>query len=1050
MSSDIVKSSNEPPDSVPDSALALKGSDREHLNEYRTEEDMFESDFSFGRYGNKNSNRRKLIRVTIDTPFEEFDKSDLDSSVVELFERKVERYGNNIAVKCCNTFLTYNELNQKANQTALAILNSRENSAGNVAMLFEHGIDSIVAMLGILKAGKIIIPLDNSYPEERLKYILEDSGAGLILTNTFNFNLAKKIAGLQSRNIEIINIDEIDNNLPIENINILIKPDVISHIIYTSGSTGKPKGVVHTHKNVVHSTCNFVNSMHLSQNDRVTLFIGYAYSMSTSLIFYTLLSGAALYLNDIKLERNLQMLSNWLNEEEITVFVCVPSLYRCFMSLIPNEKAFPKIRLVLLSGESVLKKDVKLYKEHFYDSCIFGNMFGSSETMMVSCYFINKEKTLSGSTVPIGYPVEGLEILLLDEKGSEVGNSEIGEMVYRTSFLPNGYWKSTEKTERVLINDYLGGNGYLLKSGDLGRRLPDGSIEHLGRKDFQIKIRGNRIELEEIENVLDTIPGVQKSIVVSSKKENGETVLVAYFVAENNSNLEMADLKALIRQKLPEYMVPSYLIQIESIPLNSNGKVDRENLPDISSSALSCEKEFVEPRNNIEKTLADIWKNVLGIDRVSIFDNFFDIGGDSLKGMKMAAEASQNNIDITFSDLVKYKTISQITKNLNNCENTSKRVPEGDNCVTMQEERIQGTEGLEAKELPVEFQNDVTTFLHHALPLCAILADKKLIPWYYEHFTQIFAREDSKGYLNPDYLEDWGYYKFVTNNTVLGYELLSGIPNILDFVKNIINHGYYAIIHLDEFYIPDKKAYMDYHFVHQSLVYGYDNKKKIIKSIGFNKNHLFTGVDIQYDAFIKSFEEGKIHYMETARWAEAFALEIINIRAFDTEYPFDINVFLGCLNDYLTGTGKKSISYRLLLMDYVKRGETVKYGIEVQDIILAHLENLKNGKYTVDYRAIHLLAEQKKSMYKRLSYIMEKYEVPDKLKEQVSDYGKLVSKTNDIRIKFFTLTFTGDREFYKPIPDRPMLDDIIKTLEKIRVEEKVLLGSIYEGLKLIR
>lgn len=1049
MSSDIKKTLNKPVRQDKERSPVLDKAGTGALDGDR-EENMYRSDFSFGRYDNGNKVVKKA-RVTIDVPFEEFEKNHLCMSVVEVFLRQVEKHGNNVAVKCRNISLTYSELNQKANQVAACILKGRETS--NAAMLFEHGTGSIVAILGILKAGKVIIPLDNSYPEERLQYILRDSEAGLILTNTANLELAKKIRDCRAENIEIINIDEIGNDVPSENTDVPVRPDGFSHIIYTSGSTGNPKGVVHTHKNVLHSTYNFVNSMHLNSKDRVTLFIGYAYSMSMSLIFYTLLSGAALYLNDIKLERNLMTLSHWLNEEEITVFVCVPSLYRCFMSLIPNEKAFPGIRLVLLSGEAVLKKDVDLYKEHFYDNCIFGNMFGSSETMMVSCYFIDKNKTVTGSTVPIGYPVEGLEILLLNDEGREAGKSEIGEMVYRTSYLPDGYWKSTEKTEKVMVNDYLEGRGYLLKSGDLGRRLPDGSIEHLGRKDFQIKIRGNRIELEEVENVLDTVPGIQKSIVVPVNKEDEEMRLAAYFVQEHNSDLEVADIRAAIRQKLPEYMVPSYLIQIESLPLNSNGKVDRKQLPDIGSFGAGEEREYTAPRNDIEKKLADIWEEILDVDRVSVFDSFFDIGGDSLKGMKMAVIASENNIGITFSDLIKYKTISQISKNLGNCVDVPKStacedIREDDFYSAGQDEVLLNVEEAESKELPVVLQNDVTTFLHHALPLCAILANKKLVPWYYEHFTQIFAREDSNGYLNPDYLEDWEFYAGISKYTVLGYALLQGMPNISGFVKTIINSGYYIIIHLDEYYIPSKRAYKDFHFVHQSLVYGYDNKNRVFKTIGFDSNHVFTRMDIDYDVMAKSFEKGRFHYKESAPWAETLALEIFNTREFVSEYPFDIKVFLGNLSDYLYGRGNRSIAYSLFLIDEMFKGFDVKYGMEVQDLIIKHLENLKDGKYTVDYRAIHLVAEQKKLMYKRFSYIMSGYDIPEKLKEQISDYGKLVTKTNDLRIKFFTLTFTGDKEFYRPIPDRVMLDHVIKVLSEIRDEEKILLGSIYEGLKL--
>lgn len=992
-------------------------------------------------------------RVFIDTPYEAFEKSDLGLSIVDRFEQQVNKYPDKVAVKCNGKSLTYNELNKTANQIGFQIQKSLQaQEPQTVGLLFEHDIDSIIGMFGVLKAGKIITPLDTGYPDDRIQYIMEDSKTELLITNTSNLQHAEKLISRVSRTIPIINIDELDKSIPTENLGIKIGPEQVSHITYTSGSTGNPKGVMQLHQNVVKSAYNFTNTMHINSNDRITLFTLYAYSISASLIFYTLLSGAGLYLNDLKIEKNMETLSGWLTEERITVYVSAPSVYRFLMSVIPDKKLFPDIRLVLLSGEAVRKSDADLYKDHFYDSCIFGNMFGSSESMFISSFFVNKESRISGTTVPIGYAVDGLEILILKDNDELAEVYEPGELVYRTKYLAKGYLNLPEKTREVFVPDPLTKEGLVYRSGDLGRRLPDGSIEHLGRKDFQIKIRGNRIEIGEIETIIDTIEGITKCVINVFKKGEGDIVLIAYYVTDSEKQIDTAEIRSIIRQKLPEYMVPSYFMQIGKIPLTPSGKIDRKALPDISDLVFE-ETQYVAPRNEAETKLASIWMELLELDKVGIHDSFFDIGGDSIKGMKMAFIASKEGIDITFADLLKNKTIYQIIKNLDTPKDTQEEPlyeikDEEEDELVQQPLKLEDINENDSKELAAKIQTDVTTYLHHALPLCVVNANKKLLPWFYEHFTQIYSITNENGYLYADYLEPWGAYRYVTDQVCVGYEFLTGITNMLEFVIRKVNAGYCLVMHLDEYYIPDKFSYRKSHFVHQSLVYGYDNTKKIIKAIGFNSYHMFSEYTIDYDTFIKSYEKSKSCYKEFAPWAETSALEIIKPKEFSTEYAFDINIFIKNLHDYLYSKGSESISYIIGLKDQLVKGADIKYGISVNDDILEHLKNLANGKYTMDYRSMHLIAEQKKALYTRLSFVSQRYDFKDDLTDLIDKYKKIVEKANSLRVKFFEMTFTGDDDFYNPIPDRYIVEQIISSFELLKEEEKELLESIYKQLSI--
>ncbi|MBR8840738.1 MAG: amino acid adenylation domain-containing protein, partial [Stigonema ocellatum SAG 48.90 = DSM 106950] len=597
-------------------------------------------------------------------PFITFDKQDIEQSIPVRFDQQVRKYPYNIAVHTKNYHWTYSELNQQANGVAQAIRKQCTSGEERIALLFEHDAPMVAGILGVLKVGKTYIPLDPNYPSERVVYILEDSQTSAVLTNNKNLDRAQE---LTRGTIPLINIDDISFTSSCERTeegeqeispngfascfnalnpfgssswgkpprsdclsNALVSPDTVAYILYTSGSTGQPKGVIQNHRNVLHFIRNYTNNLHINDQDRLTLLSSYSFDAAIMDIFAAILNGATLYPINIK-EEGFTHLSQWLQQQKITLYHSTPTLYRHFVSTLSGDEKFPQIRLVVLGGEEVVKTDVDLYKEHFSNECLFVNGLGPTESTVTLQYFMNKQTEISRNTVPVGYPVDETEIFLLNEAGEKT--DIYGEIAIRSPYIALGYWHKPNLTQAVFLPDTECGSRRIYRTGDLGRLKPDGSIEFLGRKDFQVKIRGFRIELGEIEAALTQHPSVRETVVMATEDVRGDKHLVAYVVP--TQTLTTDELRHILKQKLPEYMIPSSFVFLDSLPLTPSGKVNRSALkvPDLSTQ--EPEVTFVAPRDELEQALTQIWSQVLGVQSIGVRDNFFALGGHSLLAVKL-------------------------------------------------------------------------------------------------------------------------------------------------------------------------------------------------------------------------------------------------------------------------------------------------------------------------------------------------------------------------------------------------------------------------------
>ncbi len=497
--------------------------------------------------------------------------------------------------------------------------------------MFEHDAPMIAAIFGVLKSGNTYVPLDLTHPKERLAHILEDSQATALLTTRDTIAVAKMLA---TGPLKIIDINEIDDAVSTANLDLPILPNALAYILYTSGSTGQPKGVVQSHRNVLHHIANYTNSLHLNADDRLTLIPSYGFDAAVMDIFGALLNGATLYPMDVKEEDPTTLLARMV-EEKITIYHSTPTVYRYLVASLTGREDLSAIRLAVLGGEEVLKKDIDLFRRHFSVNAIFVNGLGPTESTLALQYFINHETQVIGNIVPVGYPVQDTEILLLNEAGEQ---TEIyGEIGIRSEHLALGYWQKPEIAMAAFVPDPEGGTKHIYRTGDMGRLLSDGTIAFTGRKDFQVKIRGVRIEPGEIEATLSQHPGVRECVILAREDVPDDKRLVGYFTSKQQPAPSAQNLRSFLKQKLPDYMVPSAFVHLAELPRTPNGKVDQRALPPPDQSVIGLEENYVAPRSSVEEILVGIWVEVLKLERVGIHDNFFELGGHSLLATQVIA-----------------------------------------------------------------------------------------------------------------------------------------------------------------------------------------------------------------------------------------------------------------------------------------------------------------------------------------------------------------------------------------------------------------------------
>lgn len=579
-----------------------------------------------------------------------------DKTIVDLFEEQVEKNPNNIAVVFEDQKLTYKELNEKANQLARYLINSGITSHSVIGLRLNKCLEMIISILAIIKSGCCYLPINMSYPEDRVNYMLEDSNCSVLLSSS-NCNDLKF-------NITTINVDLLNNDIYSKNnnnLNLKIKPEDLIYIIYTSGSTGKPKGAMLCHRNVVRLMKNDHYLFDFSSNDVWTMFHSVAFDFSVWEMYGALLYGGKLVLVPDDIAKNPSAFLDLLKNQKVTVLNQTPSYFYNLQDIeISKSINDLSIRYVIFGGEALNPSLIKAWHKKYPETSLI-NMYGITETTVHVTFKKLTEENFNSSSSNIGRAIPTLKTYILDKNLNLQPFNVIGQLCVAGDGVCLGYLNRADLNKiKFIDNPYVKGEKLYL-SGDNGFLSKSGDLFYNGRIDNQFKLRGFRIELDEIESKILSYPDVSKCVVLPKKIDNKDTQLTAYVVG--NKNLNIANLKKYILNLLPTYMIPSFFIKLDSIPLTINGKVDRKKLLSIEPQLEDNFVKYAAPRNKFEKDFIKIIENCLNINNIGIDHNILDIGTDSLTLMKISVELLKRHYSINIQDFYEYKTIRNISNN---------------------------------------------------------------------------------------------------------------------------------------------------------------------------------------------------------------------------------------------------------------------------------------------------------------------------------------------------------------------------------------------------
>ena len=554
-----------------------------------------------------------------------FAREEIERSIVERFTRVAKIRGAAPAVRVGEEHLTYTELDRRSDALAAAIARRATANDAPIALLLADQIGAIVGLLATWKAGRSCIPLDHTFPPGRLDVILSSSEPALVVTDEDADSTMAEVGNIAERHLRIAEVDFAERVAP------HVVPTTgrsIACLFYTSGSTGEPKGVIRTHGNLLQRVRSAIHALGMRPDDRVSGLHSPAFGVGLRDTMAALLSGATLLPFDLR-RAGVGAFASWIAREKITVLCAVVTTFRHLVASLDPGVRFDSVRIVRLGSEAAFRQDLEQFRERFGPDCVLITGYGASEASGIAEYRLEPGKPLPAGRVPAGYPLGDVEILILDEDGRPVEQGATGEIAVRSSQLSPGYWRQPELTEKAFQSDPSDAGLRIYHTGDVGRLEPDGCLEILGRKDHRLKVRGYLVHPGEVEVALLAHPAIREGVVVGRPNARGETGLVAYVVPVEPPVPAAGVLRRFLGARLPAYMVPFAFVALEAFPMNATGKVDRAALPPVDL-LLARTSTFAPPRTSLERQIAKIWEELLEVEPVGIFDDFFDLGGDSL------------------------------------------------------------------------------------------------------------------------------------------------------------------------------------------------------------------------------------------------------------------------------------------------------------------------------------------------------------------------------------------------------------------------------------
>ncbi len=562
-----------------------------------------------------------------------------------MFEQSVKTYPDKDALEFFDYLqndsfetksFTYADLNKHANKVASFLIGKNIKPESIVAFSLNRSPEMIITILGILKSGAAYLPIDPNYPEERKLFMLKDSSADMLITSE------KLISDFEKYDGKKITINELLNNnaefLSIENPEVNISEENLAYVIYTSGSTGKPKGVGVTHRSVSNYIVNTSDEYGINNDDRILQFASISFDAAAEEIYHAFYKGATLVLRPDVIISSPKLFLDFCKNWNISVLDLPTAYWHQLVKEITDEnlKLYDNLKVVIIGGERVDPLKVQQWLNHSGNHIRLYNTYGPTETTIVSLFHqisdYEKEK-ISFREISIGKPVKGLSAFILDANLNPVPLKFPGELCISGAGLARGYLNKPDITAKSFLSNPFAKNGgeRIYRTGDRVRMQTDGSIEFLGRIDSQVKVRGFRIELNEIKNILDRHEQINESAVLTKKDKRGQNFLIAFYIPKSGATITEAGLRNYMTEKLPDYMIPTKFIELSEFPLTPHGKIDKEALIEISEEVRKEKKDFKKPENELESLLVEMWKDVLELDDIGTDCNFFEYGGDSLK-----------------------------------------------------------------------------------------------------------------------------------------------------------------------------------------------------------------------------------------------------------------------------------------------------------------------------------------------------------------------------------------------------------------------------------
>ncbi|MCK4258378.1 MAG: amino acid adenylation domain-containing protein [Halanaerobiales bacterium] len=582
-----------------------------------------------------------------------------DQTIHKLFEEQVEKTSENIAVTYEERQISYRVLNERANQLARTLKTNGVNPNSIIGIMADRSIELVIGILAILKAGGAYLPIDVEYPADRIDYILKDSNTEILLTNkdiASNLAFTGTVFDLQDESLYQGDTSNLEKSASYSD---------LVYIIYTSGTTGKPKGVMVEHRGLVNYIWWAAQVYTKGERANFPLYTSISFDLTVTSIFTPMITGNTIVVYEAK--QNQFLIQQVIRDNKVDVVKLTPSHFK----LLRYENLKDShVKRFILGGENLETNLAKDIYDNFAGKIEILNEYGPTETV-VGCMIYKYDPMINtGKSVPLGVPGANVQIYLLDKNLHPVPTGVCGELYIGGEGVARGYLNKPELTKEKFVENPFHFGERLYRTGDLAKRLPDGNIEFVGRIDKQVKIRGFRIELKEINNKLVEHPDIKEAVVISRKDEDGVSYICAYIITEHSP--VVAELRTFLATDLPDYMIPAYFVQLEEMPLNRNGKIDEKELPE-PHGEINTGIEYVAPRNNIEEKLVGVWQQVLKVEKVGINDDFFALGGDSIKGIQISSRLQKYNLRFDLKNLMDYPTIAVLSYHVQTVKNIAEQ-----------------------------------------------------------------------------------------------------------------------------------------------------------------------------------------------------------------------------------------------------------------------------------------------------------------------------------------------------------------------------------------